>query len=158
MISPKRFDVSPLTGGCSKGLDAFRCFFEQRRQPARPKVKGILYINSLEQLKVPVEPNEKIEVGWLGMYSNCCGQTTSGLPPDQPPVSWYLIHATAVHRPRQHTQRARRYTVHCNKNALNGKDKTSRKLFFVHAEYLVTVDMTLHVGTIPTWLASYFLV
>ena len=28
-------------------------------------------------------------------------------------------------------------------------------LFFVH-EYLVAVDLTSHVGTIPTWLASYF--
>ena len=26
--------------------------------------------------------------------------------------------------------------------------------FFVHEEYLGAVDMTLHVGTIPTWLAS----
>ena len=27
MIPPKRFDMfSPLTGGCSKGLDTFRCF------------------------------------------------------------------------------------------------------------------------------------
>ena len=34
-----------------------------------------------------VEANETTEIGWLGMYSNCCGQTTSGLSPDQPPVS-----------------------------------------------------------------------
>ena len=27
-----------------------------------------------------------------------------------------------------------------------------------YEEYLVTVDPTSHVGTIPTWLASYFLV
>ena len=26
---PKRFDISPLTEGCSEGLDAFRCFFER---------------------------------------------------------------------------------------------------------------------------------
>ena len=32
-------------------------------------------------------------------------------------------------------------------------------MFVVHEEgYLVTVDLTSHVGTIPTWLASYFLV
>ena len=31
-------------------------------------------------------------------------------------------------------------------------------LFFVHKDYLVAVDMPSHVGTIPTWLASYFLV
>ena len=31
-------------------------------------------------------------------------------------------------------------------------------VFFVHEQYLVAVDMTSHVGTIPTWLASYFLV
>ena len=32
-------------------------------------------------------------------------------------------------------------------------------MFVVHGEYLVTVDLTSHVGTIPTWLASsYFLV
>ena len=29
---------------------------------------------------------------------------------------------------------------------------------FVHEEYLGAVDMTSHVGTIPTGLASYFLV
>ena len=31
-------------------------------------------------------------------------------------------------------------------------------LFFVHEEYLVVVDLTSHVGTVPTWIASYFLV
>ena len=31
-------------------------------------------------------------------------------------------------------------------------------MFVVHEEYLVTVNLTSHVGTIPTWLASYFLV
>ena len=29
-------------------------------------------------------------------------------------------------------------------------------MYVVHEEYLVTVDLTSHVGTIPTWLASYF--
>ena len=29
---------------------------------------------------------------------------------------------------------------------------------FEHNEYLEAVDLTLYVGTIPTWLASYFLV
>ena len=28
MIPPKRFDIFPLTGGCSEGLDAFRFFFK----------------------------------------------------------------------------------------------------------------------------------
>ena len=28
MIPPKRFDISPLTRGCSEGLDAFRFLFE----------------------------------------------------------------------------------------------------------------------------------
>ena len=27
MIPPKRFDIFPLTGGCSEDLDAFRVFF-----------------------------------------------------------------------------------------------------------------------------------
>ena len=31
-------------------------------------------------------------------------------------------------------------------------------MFVVHEEYLVTVDLISHVGTIPTWLVSYFLV
>ena len=31
-------------------------------------------------------------------------------------------------------------------------------LVFVHEEYLGAVDLTSHVGIIPTWLASYFLV
>ena len=30
MIPPKRFDVLPLTGGCSEDLGAFRFFFKQR--------------------------------------------------------------------------------------------------------------------------------
>ena len=30
MIPPKRFDISPLTGGCSEGLDAFRFFFKNK--------------------------------------------------------------------------------------------------------------------------------
>ena len=30
MIPPKRFDVFPLTGGCSEDLGAFRFFFKQR--------------------------------------------------------------------------------------------------------------------------------
>ena len=36
--------------------------------------------------------------------------------------------------------------------------RVDRGLFFVHDEYLVAVDLTSHVGTIPTCLASYFLV
>ena len=36
--------------------------------------------------------------------------------------------------------------------------RVDRGLFFVHEEYLVAVDLTSHVGTIPTWFASYFLV
>ena len=28
MIPPKHFDISPLTGGCSEGLDAFRFFLK----------------------------------------------------------------------------------------------------------------------------------
>ena len=35
--------------------------------------------------------------------------------------------------------------------------RVDRGLLFVHEEYLVAVDLTSHVGTIPTWLASYFL-
>ena len=29
MIPPKRFDISPLTGECSEGLDAFIFFFNK---------------------------------------------------------------------------------------------------------------------------------
>ena len=29
MIPPKRFDIFPLTGGCSEGLDAFRFSLKQ---------------------------------------------------------------------------------------------------------------------------------
>ena len=36
--------------------------------------------------------------------------------------------------------------------------RVDRGLFFVHEEYLVAVDRTSYVGTIPTGLASYFLV
>ena len=31
-------------------------------------------------------------------------------------------------------------------------------MFVVHEEHLVTVDLTSHVGTIPTWLTSCFFV
>ena len=30
MIPPKHFDIFPLTGECSEGLDAFRFFFKQQ--------------------------------------------------------------------------------------------------------------------------------
>ena len=30
MIQPKRFDIFPLTGGCSEGLAAFRFFFKNK--------------------------------------------------------------------------------------------------------------------------------
>ena len=36
--------------------------------------------------------------------------------------------------------------------------RVDRGLFFVHGKYMVAVDLPSHVGTIPTWLASYFLV
>ena len=37
--------------------------------------------------------------------------------------------------------------------------RMDRGLFFVHdEEHLVAVDLTSHVGTIPPWLVSHFLV
>ena len=36
--------------------------------------------------------------------------------------------------------------------------RVDRGLFFALEEYLVAVDLTSHVGIIPTWLASYLLV
>ena len=36
--------------------------------------------------------------------------------------------------------------------------RVDRGLLFVHEEYLVAIDLTSHVGTISTWLATYFLV
>ena len=40
MIPPKRFDIFPLTGGCSEGLDAFRFFFKYPNPIPNP----ILYL------------------------------------------------------------------------------------------------------------------
>ena len=66
------------------------------------------YILCTSAVTVPAEPNETtVEVWWWCMYSNCCGQATSGLPPDQPPLSADIrynlvklrtiyIHATAL--------------------------------------------------------------
>ena len=39
-----------------------------------------------------------------------------------------------------------------------GEKPTVILYIVVHKEDLVTVDQTSNVGTIPTWLASYFLV
>ena len=36
--------------------------------------------------------------------------------------------------------------------------RVDRDFVFVHEEYLVAADLASHVGTIHTWLASYFLV
>ena len=36
--------------------------------------------------------------------------------------------------------------------------RVDRGFLFVHEAYLVAVDLASHVGTIHTWLASYFLV
>ena len=36
--------------------------------------------------------------------------------------------------------------------------RVDRGLLFVHEEYLVAIDLSSHVGTIPAWLAFYFLV
>ena len=33
MIPPKRFDIFPLTGGCSEGLDAFRFSLKYDKKP-----------------------------------------------------------------------------------------------------------------------------
>ena len=49
MIPPKRFDLfSPLTGGCSEGLDAFRFFFKQRVVP---------YVSHNLRREAPVQNN-----------------------------------------------------------------------------------------------------
>ena len=38
LIPPKRFDIfSPLTGGCSEGLGAFRFFFKHDKRRTRPQ-------------------------------------------------------------------------------------------------------------------------
>ena len=39
MIPPKRFDISPQTGGCSEGLDAFRIFFK-KKNVSHPRVRA----------------------------------------------------------------------------------------------------------------------
>ena len=41
---------------------------------------------------------------------------------------------------------------------LSPSENEMEQVDFVHEEYLVAVDLTSHVETIPTWLASYFLV
>ena len=46
----------------------------------------------------------------------------------------------------------------CSWSAEQQQEMRGSLLFFVHEEYLGAVDMTSHVGTIPTGLASYFLV
>ena len=41
MIPPKRLTFSPLTGGCSEGLDAFRFFFQDKKKE-KEKTKSLL--------------------------------------------------------------------------------------------------------------------
>ena len=85
LIPPKRFEMfSPITGGCSEGLGAFRFFFKK----------------------------------------HTC-----------------VIHGLA------------RYFFFCFRS-----ERVDRCVGVEHEEYLEAVDLTSYVGTIPTWLASYFLV
>ena len=66
------------------------CMYTNEQQTSRmPRVKHLSAVYFvLDKLQIPVEANETTQkVGWMGMYCNYCGQKTSGLPPDQPPVS-----------------------------------------------------------------------
>ena len=59
MIPPKCFDIFPLTGGCSEGLDAFRFFFQQLYVVAMYVLFGF----------------EALEIGfrWLPPLDSFCG-------------------------------------------------------------------------------------
>ena len=65
MILPKRFDIfSPLTGGCSKGLDAFRFFFKLVQH-----TKAVVVVElSILQL---------LERGWLATTLVVCLEMTA---------------------------------------------------------------------------------
>ena len=43
------------------------------------------------------------------------------------------------------------------RSLVSGLNAWTVVVFCAHEEYLGAVDMTSHVGTIPTWLASYFI-
>ena len=46
MIPPKRFDISPLTGGYSEDLDAFRFFIKKKKTKVRTKYEKTRQIAS----------------------------------------------------------------------------------------------------------------
>ena len=52
-----------------------------------------------------------------------------------------------------HSYGLARYSFFCFRSK-----RVDRCVGVEHEEYLETVDLTSYVGTIPTWLASYFLV
>ena len=49
MIPPKRFDIFPLTGGCSEGLDAFRFLFKKLVLLFERKIRTRLDLLSIPQ-------------------------------------------------------------------------------------------------------------
>ena len=57
MIPPKRFDIFPLPGGCSEGLDAFRFFFkylpEGKRTTYSPYKKETAEVHILKKRHTP---------------------------------------------------------------------------------------------------------
>ena len=51
MIPPKRFDIPPLTGGCSEGLDAIRFFFKHNHHDSRMILITYIYMyNGINKL------------------------------------------------------------------------------------------------------------
>ena len=58
VIPPKRFDIFPLTGGCSEVLDAFRFFF--KIHPSNIDFHALL-MNNFKHRVMRIEPTTTIQ-------------------------------------------------------------------------------------------------
>ena len=67
---------------------------------------------------------------------------------------------TKVHAPDLMTHKWKQRSIRAQKqnNTCNNRRGSDRCVGVEHVEYLEAVDLTSYVGTIPTWLVSYFLV
>ena len=80
-----------ITAACIYQLMSDDIHVHKQSTSRWPRVKtpgNSIYLILTVQLQVPMEANETAKgVEWFGLYRYYFGQTISGLPPDQPPVS-----------------------------------------------------------------------
>ena len=84
MIPPKNaLTFPPLTGGCSEGLDASRCFFKQQRQSSYKLLRKMEYYCKIErEVKGTCTLLSRGEgIGWLAAGDRPNPLCLAGAPP-----------------------------------------------------------------------------